>query len=102
MKCKDLVRTNDGDAVSFELSRNLQGDGSIVLHMKREHFQLGKRIAAEYEASLSAEDNILDTEESQLSLPDSDGETVEDIQVYGRGQRRGRGSRYGLVMAELL
>lgn len=102
MKFKDLVRTNDGDAVSFELSRNLQGDGSIVLHMKREHFQLGKRIAAEYEASLSAEDNILDTEESQLSLPDSDGETVEDIQVYGRGQRRGRGSRYGLVMAELL
>ena len=101
MKFKDLARTIDGDSVSFELSRNLQGDGSIVLHMKREHFQFGKRIAAEYEESLSVEDTI-DTEESHLSLPDSDEEMVEDIQLYGRGQRRGRGSRYGLVMAELL
>ena len=101
MKFKDLARTNDGDSVSFELSRNLQGDGSIVLHMKREHFQFGKRIAAEYEESLSVEDTI-DTEESHLSLPDSEEEMVEDIQLYGRGQRRGRGSRYGLVMAELL
>ncbi len=89
--------TNNSDTVSFELARNLQAYISIVLQIKMEHCQLGKPIAAEYKESLSVDDNIPDVEpeESQIlqTLPDSDRERVEDIQVYARGELRGRGSR---------